>query len=84
MNKMQSTREFWVPFLAASLVMFGLGIVLHTWLAVILVIFVCMALSISVAFNKKRPSIAGAYGGAVTGMGLSLLFLFFGPIQFYG
>lgn len=64
--------------------MFGLGIVLHNWLAAILVIFVCMAFSISVAFNKNKPLIAGTYGGVVTGTGLSLLFLLFGPIQFYG
>ena len=84
MNNVTSAKAFWIPFLASSLVMLGVGVSLHDWLAALLIVFICLALSIGVAFNKCRPRIAGAYGGAVTGLGLSLLFLFFGPIQFYG
>ncbi|WP_045857956.1 hypothetical protein [Teredinibacter purpureus] len=80
----QSKKEFWLSFIVLLLVMFSTGVALHDWLAAILVVFVTMSFAIGVAFNKDKPRMAGAYGGAVAGLGISLLFLFFGPIQFYG
>lgn len=76
-------KIFWTSFIVSSLVTFGAGILLHDWLVAVLVAFVVMALFIHMAFNKKRPVIAGGYGGAVVGLGTALLFIFFGPVQFY-
>jgi uncharacterized membrane-anchored protein YitT (DUF2179 family) len=76
-------KIFCISFIVSSLMAFGAGIILHDWLVAVLVVFVVMMPSIHVAFNKSRPLIAGGYGGAVAGLGIALLFIFFGPIKFY-
>ena len=84
MNNMPMCKKFWLSFAASCFLLACIGIALHDWLVAVLVVFVLMALSVHVAFNKKYPAIAGSYGGAVVGLGLALAFLFFGPLAFYG
>ncbi|WP_028886840.1 hypothetical protein [Teredinibacter turnerae] len=80
---MSDRKKFWIYFVISSFVACGVGVALYDWMAAVLLVFVVLVLFINIAFNKKNPALAGAYGGLVTGLGVSLLFIFFGPVQFY-
>lgn len=84
MSNMPARKKFWLSFAASCLLLACIGVALNGWLVAVLAVFVLMALSIQVAFNKAYPAIAGAYGGAVVGLGLALVFMLFGPVAFYG
>lgn len=80
---MNDRKKFWIFFIISSFAACAVGFALYDWLVAILLVFVVLVLFINIAFNKKNPALAGAYGGLVSGLGVSLLFIFFGPVQFY-
>jgi len=76
-----SLNRFWKSLVVTSPIIFSIGIILHDWLVVLFLAFFFVAWS-PVIFKAHEQRGLGIYCGMILGLGLSIAFIVFGPIEF--
>ena len=61
-----------------------LSIVFHDWLLVSAAILCTLLMGVGVPGLKRQDLSSGVLTGSILGLGIGLIFLLFGPVDFYG
>ena len=77
-----ATSKLWRSLVVTSPIVFLIGVVLHDWLVVLFLAFFFVAWS-PVIFKTDERHGLGIYCGIILGLGSAIVFIVFGPIEFY-